>query len=225
MTMVEQPKPIDESLRALYEQQVAQWPIVTVRSLSPNPHWHVVQFITGSEASVADRLKVSKFGLYYPMIKEMRPVPRDRLSRKQRESGLNILKPKIVPFLPGYMFVHFDRFEDDWHDIFSFAGVRGLWLNGNVPKQVPDELINGWMAEEIDGAIPGITRVEKLLAFKVGETVRLTDTAFRGEEALIHMLPKEYEGQETQALDSSKRVTLFVGGLKLLLSMGQFEKL
>ncbi len=118
MSMTDTPKPIDESLRALYEAQAAEWPIRPVRSAAPNPHWHVVQVITGTETSVAQRIKVGHFGIYYPMIKEMRPVPRDRLSRKQRESGLNILKPKIVPFLPGYMFVHFDRFEDDWHDIF-----------------------------------------------------------------------------------------------------------
>lgn len=86
-----------------------------------------MQVNSGSEGAIAARLKRLRFGVYYPMLRVMRPKPRKLLSAAQRRAGAMVKRPVLEPLLPGYMLVQFDVGEDNWHEMFRIVGVRGLW--------------------------------------------------------------------------------------------------
>lgn len=154
---------------------VVQRPSVKV---ARSPSWHVLQCIGHSDKHVIDWMLRSDFETYYPVVNEMRPVPKRHLSAAQRKSQLPIMKPIAVPVFPRYVFVRFDMARDQWRDIFKFAGAGGLICGGGLPVMVPDALIGSLKASEVCGIIPGKTRAKVI--FGIGEQVRITDGPFIG---------------------------------------------
>lgn len=225
------PKETRDALFKYYEDRFCSEPIAPTRSDSPSPRWHVAQIVSGTEQTVAERLKRLRFGVYFPLLRVMKTVPRKLLSARQRERGHHLIKrPLLEVFLPGYLFVHFDYDIDLWHDIFDLNGVRGLVCHGNLPKPIPDSLIEGWQGMEEQGAIPGGAKIHSLFPYRIGETVRITEGAFAGHNGTLDKLPKGYiEGTAIEELDESKRVGLLVDlfgqKTRLDLALGEFEKL
>jgi transcription antitermination factor NusG len=91
---------------------------------------------------------------YYPLLRELRRVPRRMLGRAKRLSDASIIRPSLAPFLPGYVFVRGE-------------GATGLKripcvtdyvrTTARQPAQISNELVAKLRAREQDGAIPGQT--------------------------------------------------------------------
>jgi transcriptional antiterminator NusG len=191
--------------------------------------WYLMQVFTGQERHIVEYLGRNRYGGYFPMVRVLRPVPKNKLSTKQRRAGGAVLRPKIEGWLPGYLFVHFDDHDDSWHDIFGLASVRGLQCEDGTqqPFAFDRATIERWRTQEIDGVIPGEIPIRKLIEFKIGEEVRLTDGAFVGLPAVIEALPKGYD-TTLEEIDEGKKATLLINVFgrptKAKVSFGEFEK-
>jgi transcriptional antiterminator NusG len=173
--------------------------------------WHLVQVMTGREQTITEFLHRYGFKTYVPLTTVMKAVPRKLLSAKQRRSFARIMRPKIVPLLPGYLLVMMDMKTDGWHALFRLAGVRGVWCDGNLPVAIRQSDLNNLQRREVDGVIPGDVTLGALLCCKVGDNVRIASGPFANFPAIIERLPEGYEpGTRLEELDESKRVTLLV---------------
>ncbi|BBF93364.1 transcription termination/antitermination protein NusG [Blastochloris tepida] len=151
--------------------------------LAPGPAWHVVRSIGRTDTQVLDWLKRRDVETYYPVVREMRPVRRNKLSRAQRKAGLMILRPKLVPLFPKYYFVRLDLADGEWHELFRLGGLTGLVCAGGLPVRIGDDLVAALRGCEVDGAVPGTTPAR--VVFAVGDTVRVTNGPFAAQLATV----------------------------------------
>jgi transcription antitermination factor NusG len=190
--------------------------------------WYVVHNAAGNDKRALDLLNRSSFEVYYPAVATMRLVPKNKLSQKQRRSMIPFYTRILTPFFPRYFFVHFDLARGDWHDIFAMAGVHGILFTDDSPKPlpapVPDRVIAGIQACEIDGAIPAATRTQEF-AYRIGDRVKITDGPLAGHNAVVDKLPKCCLAD----LDECSRLELLVSlfGRKTLveIALSDIEKL
>lgn len=191
-------------------------------SSGPGACWHVVHCVGRGDGQALDWLKKLGLEYYYPMIRELRPELRKKLSRKQRASGVSIMRPRLVPFMPRYTFVRFDMGRPGWREIFSFAGIGGMVCEGDLPVAVPDSLVASIRDREIDGAVPGKTPARML--FRLGERVRVSSGPFASFDAVIEKMPNV----PIEEIDSDTRIRvavgLFGGATPVELLIGQIEK-
>lgn len=178
------------------------------REVSSAMQWYLVQCVGQSDGHVLNWLGKFNFETYYPMVREMRALPKNKMSHAQRSAvaagGLAIMRPSVVPFFPRYVFVSFDMGKHGWRDIFEFAGVVGMHCEGDRPAPISNDLIAGIRAKEIDGAVPGKTPAR--LIFKVGEKVRITETAMATQEGVVEELPDV----PIEELDPNDRIRIAV---------------
>lgn len=184
--------------------------------------WHLVQ-TAGGDGKAIDWLDRCGIDHYYPQVRELRPVPRKQLSRKQRASGIPIMRPRLVALFPGYLFVHFDRQGGAWREIFDFAGIGGLVSADGRPVRVPDEMVAGIRAREIGGAVPGKTPAA--LIFHLGERVRVADGPFSPFEAIVEKLPRVSIEEIDAATRIRVAVDIFGRATPVDLEVSQIEKL
>jgi hypothetical protein len=189
--------------------------------------------------------------IYYPLIRELRPVPRDKLSRGQRASGVVIMRPRNVPFIHGVVFArgrpqgvvetfkrrpahHFvpgERVEAGdlnqrtvaWDDVFAFPGLMGFLSNTEDPGLVLTFELDELRGREIDGVIAGKTPARML--FRTGEEVRVAHGPFTTFSGIIVEVPDA----TIEDIDADTRLKLtidiFGRATPLTLSAWQIEKL
>jgi transcriptional antiterminator NusG len=193
--------------------------------------WHLVNVSDGLDQDGVDFLDRLRIKLYQPLMRIMKPVPRDRLSHSQRKSALRPMREKIEPFFPGYAFADYSEAGDRWREIFKMKHIRGLSCNNNQPVQVPWKMIAEIQGLEVDGAIPGVTKLFEM-PFMLGERVRVAKGAFASFPGTIEQLPTfnaEAMGNlSLEELDDSVRVHLLVDifgrSTPVALSISDIEK-
>jgi transcriptional antiterminator NusG len=179
--------------------------------------WHLVQVSDGFGISAIDWLKRVQIDVYRPLIRTMKPVPRKKLSRAQRNRALPPMREKITPFFPGYAFLALDQAGERWREIFKITHIRGLVCSNNLPVHVPFEMIEQIRSrEDGSGLVPAETKLFEL-PFFIGERVRVGDgpfASFPGTVTKVPTLPTMTDDQFAQLtldqLDESFRVHLLV---------------
>lgn len=149
--------------------------------------WYLVRRTVRTDGHALEWLKRCRLAFYYPMMRELRPVPRRRLSARQRASGVALMRPRKVPLFPGYIFVRMNLAADAWSIVSSIAGVGGLVCEGGLPVEMSAGLVDAILAREIDGVVPGKTPAA--LIFRPGDAVRICDGALSGLIATIEQTP------------------------------------
>jgi len=172
--------------------------------------------------------------LYRPLIRILKPVPRKKLSRAQRNLVFKPMREKIEPFFPGYAFVTFDEEDDRWREIFKMAHIRGLVCANNQPVEVPWQMIEEIRKREFEGAVPAETKLMEL-PYILGETVRIANGAFRSFNGIVTHLPdvkgtvEDLANLTLDELDESYRVELLVDifgrASPVTLSLADIDKL
>jgi hypothetical protein len=167
---------------------------------------------------------------YYPMIRQMMKVPRDKLSRAQRIAGIVLMKPRVVPFFPECTLA---RGPDVLGVLEEQPHVRAENI-GNVPigtvvapappvdtkklrvqeaavgflavgedlTKVPDALISELKRRELNGVIPGASSAE--WKFEKGEAVWIVNGPFTGLRATIETPP----ACELENVDSDSKLVV-----------------
>jgi hypothetical protein len=188
-------------------------PVSTTSNLGPP--WFALRCIGDPAPRVIPRLQELGLETYCPVVREMRPVPRRKLSHAQRSSGIVIMRPRNVPFIAGVVFArgrpagaveqvrwrpshHFklgdkvdpadiQRRPVTWEDVFEFPGVLGFITNTDAPGAVLAFELDELRGREVDGVIAG--RTPARMIFKLGEEVRVSHGPFMSFNGIVEQVP------------------------------------
>lgn len=180
--------------------------------VSDAPHWYVGH--ASSDGRAKDRLSQAKMEFYYPVVREFRRTPRDKLSHAQRRSNLPMMKELLRPLFRNYFFLRFDLRDGTWHETFELAGISGLIADASsdgalMPAPISGLIIAEIKAREVGGAIPGNAKARKIIPFVGGDEVMIDDgSSMQGVRGTVF----EVSGHPVEELND--RVLL-----KLLVSM------
>jgi transcriptional antiterminator NusG len=145
--------------------------------------WYIVQCFGKSDNQALNILETMGLTTYYPKILDLRKVPRNKLSRAQRSTDVEIKRPHVIPLFPRYLFAWFDITRDSWRDIFKIAGVGGLVCKNDMPVYMPQEQIDKFKNRENNGIIPGSATVR--LTFGIGDHVNVTAGPFASFPGIV----------------------------------------
>jgi transcriptional antiterminator RfaH len=121
--------------------------------------WIVARTEPARERTAQHFLKLAGFSTYVPFIRE-----RYAKGGRRRE--------RLRPLFPSYTFVAFQGGR--WWDARWCVGVMAVIMNGGVPAQLSDQIVDEIRARERGGAVE-LPRREK---FKVGDRVRVLQGPF-----------------------------------------------
>jgi Transcription antiterminator len=148
-----------------------------------NEGYYVVRSIGKSDQHALDWLRRFRVETYYPMVLEMKKVPKKLLSLSQRRSGIEIKKPQIAPLFPRYIFARLGDTRYSWREIMTTASIGGMVCEGDMPIKVRSELIERIRARENNGAVAGCETVRTM--FQVGDGVTVTDGPFASFPGIV----------------------------------------
>jgi transcriptional antiterminator NusG len=176
--------------------------------------WRLMQVsdkLSSGDVRLLDRMQIE---IYRPLVRSIRLVPRNKLSRAQRRNAIRPVSEKVEPFFPGYAFFSFSETDEHWREVFKMVGVRGLVCANNRPVDVPWNMIREIQAQEVGGAVPSETKLSEF-AFLIGDHVRVRSGPFASFGGTIVELPKGLKGVDLgtitlDELDESYRVHLLV---------------
>lgn len=171
---------VDEARRTYAREEAARR---ERERLAVGAKWYIVQCIRGSDQQALDAFKRFQITTYYPKIRQLKPMPRRRMSASQRAGGLSIQIPTEVALFPRYVFTRFDIEHDAWHNAFEVAGVGGLVCRDGMPVYMPDEKIAGIKKRENNGVIPGADSIRAV--FNIGDDVIVTDGPFASFPGIV----------------------------------------
>jgi transcription antitermination factor NusG len=122
---------------------------------------------------------------YYPLIRELRRVPNRWLGQAHRNSKIPIIRPRLMPFLPGYVFVRGGK-AGELKRLPCVAGC--VESAGKKPAEISHELITGIRAREADGAISGAFPATAI--FAPGDQIMVADGPFASLIGTVERVPK-----------------------------------
>lgn len=116
---------------------------------------------------------------YYPLVRELRPVPQRELSRARR--ALGIMRPRMVPFLPYVVFLR----GQGRGRLLDHPGVIDVVRVGTEPALISDALVRKLKLREatIEDGIPAETLAAYV--FEPGDEVRVVNGPFATFNAIV----------------------------------------
>lgn len=149
--------------------------------------WYLTSPVGGqSDSKAIEALKLRRYEVYYPLIREKRVLPKRELTVRQRRAGIEIIAVRDRPYLPRYVFVRMDPHAGDWEIISRECGIAGLACRDRMPVRFREELIVTMRGKEVGGAIPGA--LPALTVFEVGETVKINHGPFASYRGIVEKL-------------------------------------
>jgi transcription antitermination factor NusG len=181
-----------------------------VAPLPEGPAWYLGFSTHDSDARAIKGLENGGYEVYYPKTYEVRKVPKNKLSPKQRRSPFAVKAPILVPMFPRYLFIRFSLFDGQWHEVFDLMGIKGMVCQESggrpLPAPVADAAIDVLRSREDNKhAIRSEISIRQL-AYDVGEVVRVAAGPFAMFNATVEELPDV----PISELDSTCRLKLLV---------------
>jgi len=131
------------------------------------PHWYVLRSKPHREMALWQQAMRQGFEVFYPRI----PAP-----------AINPRSRKIVPYFPGYMFVHV-ILEQVGLSVFQWMpNAHGLICFDDTPADVPDELVDA-IRSRVQAI--GMAGGELFFGLKQGDAVTITRGPFAGYDAIF----------------------------------------
>lgn len=142
--------------------------------------WYCVQVHPHAEMLALWHIQNQGMQTYTPFVLKKRKPP-SNVGRPRKDPG-----PQYLPLFPGYVFVTFDEHRDRWQHLFNTHGVKRVFIWNNMrPQRVPPRAITLAEANSYDTATTDIARIAATIS--LGETLRITDGPFAGQEAIAHL--------------------------------------
>lgn len=132
------------------------------------PAWYVVHTKSKQESVAKENLERQQFTTYLPRVRTL-------LRRRGK------LQPIIEPFFPRYIFVRFDRDNDDWAPIRSTRGVIGVVRFDGVARPVPESFIETMRANENPESLQMMEEAE----WRPGQSVVIEQGPFAGYRGIF----------------------------------------
>jgi transcriptional antiterminator RfaH len=167
---------------------------VPLASSSPDhpSYWCCAQHETNRQHLAVHTLGLNHYETYIPRI------------RTQRTTATRKTLEVPAPLFPGYLFIKI--VEGRWWDARWSVGVCRIILDGNRPAVVPDAVIDGIRAREVDGLIQLAPPPPE---FSRGDRLRILQGAFAGQIVLFEgMTSRQRVEVLLILLGSPRRVTL-----------------
>jgi len=134
-----------------------------------------------------------------------RPRQEDRAKQHLNNLGFEVFYPRLLshqlkrgmqqkvlsPLFPRYLFIKLGEPNAHWSSIRSTRGVLKLIRFADSPAKVPESIIANLQALANEEAVIDQTR-EKPHIFAAGEQVEITDSSFKGLQAIV----KEQDGEQ-----------------------------
>lgn len=177
--------------------------------MSSSARWYVVHVYSGSEKKVAESIKEQA------VLKKMEDkileilVPTEEVVEIKKGSKVNSERK----FFPGYVLVRMIMSDDAWHVIKNTPKVSGFLGGRNKPQPISDK-----EAEKIIMQMQeGVERPKTIIAYEVGEQVRVSDGPFASFIGLV----EEVDQDKTRLKVS---VSIFGRSTPVELEFNQVEK-
>jgi transcription termination/antitermination protein NusG len=215
-----------------YTEPVRSTPWAQVRNAAVpavrGAQWYAVHCAGAPDVRVAECAKRVGWRIYAPFQRELRPVPKRRLTASQRNSAAPVMRAVEVPLFPRYPFIHFDLEDPRRHDVFELLGVQGVLCDGGLSKPQPaymhESVIAALMKRQNEGAIVLGTTVRDL-AYSIGEEVRISTGALAGFNGTVEEIPATPLDQLDESARLRLLVSLFGRETVVELSIADIEKL
>lgn len=141
-------------------------------------NWHLLMTRPRQEDRAKQQLNNLGFEVFYP-----------RLLANCLKKGTQ--KKVVSPLFPRYLFIQLGEENGHWSSIRSTRGVLKLIRFADTPARVPSYVIANLKALANEEAIIDQT-LEKPHIFVAGEQVEITDSSFKGLQAIV----KEQDGEQ-----------------------------
>lgn len=130
-----------------------------------------------------------------------------KVSVEKLHRGERIIR--IRPYIPGYIFIRFDRDTDAWRKINGTRGIKQLITCGDVPTRIPDKAMNVLLEMCIDGFVKEESvdlSLKKLLP--VDAKVKITEGPFAAFHGKVKLSTEDRVVILTQIFGRDTEVTL-----------------
>jgi transcriptional antiterminator RfaH len=160
--------------------------------------WFILQYKPNSHHYAAKNLNRQGFETFLPLV--------DTTKRKASRF-INTNRP----LFPGYMFIKFDKAEDEWHKINNTYGVSRLVTFNSIIKSIPTTFVDNLMMRyDLSGKLLPINKLKK------GDNVKVLEGPFADFIATVETYETEQRiwilmdlmGRKTKILTSSDTLHL-----------------
>jgi len=133
-------------------------------------HWYIIHTYSGFEAKVKDSLRRRADAMGMAETIEEILVPTEEVV--EIRDGKK--KRKTRKFFPGYVLVKMEMSDDAWHVVRNTPKVTGFVGTGTNPVPLNEDEV----ARIVNQVSVAAEKPKPVLAFNVGETVRIVDGPF-----------------------------------------------
>ena len=171
--------------------------------------WYVLHVYSGSEKKVAESIKEQA------VLKKMEDkildviVPTEDVVEVRKGSKVNTERK----FFPGYILIKMEMTDESWHVVKNTPRVTGFLGSRNKPQPISEAEANRIMTQMEEG----VQRPQTLVAYEVGEQVRVTDGPFASFIGLV-------EEVDTEKSRLKVSVSIFGRSTPVELEFNQVEK-
>ena len=171
--------------------------------------WYVLHVYSGSEKKVAESIKEQA------VLKKMEDkildviVPTEDVVEVRKGSKVNTERK----FFPGYILIKMEMTDESWHVVKNTPRVSGFLGSRNKPQPISEAEANRIMTQMEEG----VQRPQTLVAYEVGEQVRVNDGPFASFIGLV-------EEVDTEKSRLKVSVSIFGRSTPVELEFNQVEK-
>ncbi len=145
--------------------------------MSESAKWYVIHTYSGYENTVAATIeKHVENRKLHDMILDIQ-VPMETVT-EITDNGPKTVERKVFP---GYVLVKMVLTDETWHVIRNIRGVTGFVGAANKPIPLTEEEIQAL----------GVEKVEVIVGYEVGDTVRINDGALEGFLGVVEELAQD----------------------------------
>ena len=155
--------------------------------------WYILQFKPNSHHQATKNLNRQGFETFLPLY--------DNTTRKASRF-ISTRKP----LFPGYMFIKFDRVENDWHKINNTYGVSRLITFNSILKPIPTIFVDNLMKRyDLSGKLLPIKKLKKgdQVTVSKGPFANFVATVEKYEDEQRIWILMDLMGRETKIHTSS----------------------
>ncbi len=140
--------------------------------MSEAASWYVVHTYSGYENAVAEAIMKAAENRHLQDLVQAVNIPMETVKEIGDNNETKMVERKVFP---GYVLVKMVMTDESWHVVRNIRGVTGFVGSGN--KAIP--------LSESEIAALGMEKTEVVVAFKLGDRVKVTDGPLEGFYGIV----------------------------------------